>query len=352
MLVSTTGPVVLVACSDSGSGAARDGGPDNSEGGPDSSTEGGGGAGGGGPCFGGPPPAPQITTVPYRPKCEDAGTDAAAPDASGDDASTSDASTASCEDTQTEICQRHCSDTIAVSANPNGCMIQRSDAGMPIAVQCTQMVFCGRRFAELREPPPGADVLASAVYLEAASVHSFRRMAREIDAHDLGSHLSRWARRSAREEARHARLMMRLARRAGVRHFPRVERPAPRVRSLEEIAIENAIEGCIRETFGALLAMREAGRAADDEARATLTEIARDETSHAALAWALSDALSRKLDAPARARVLRARRAEVASMQAQLATDATVVERRLFTRMIDALVDSEHGGGDPATSGV
>lgn len=32
---------------------------------------------------------------------------------------------------------------------------------------------------------------------------------------------------------------------------PRVER-AP-VRSLEDIAVENAVEGCVRETFGALV---------------------------------------------------------------------------------------------------
>ena len=93
---------------------------------------------------------------------------------------------------------------------------------------------------------PG-DFLASSAYLEAASVHAFRWMAEEIEAHGLGAELAAWARRAAKEEARHARMMTSLARTLGHPTIPKVEKPAPRLRSLETIALENAVEGCVRE---------------------------------------------------------------------------------------------------------
>jgi hypothetical protein len=62
-------------------------------------------------------------------------------------------------------------------------------------------------------------------------------------------------------------------------------------RSLLEVAIENAVEGCVREAFGALLAHVRALRADHAEVREVMAQIAEDETRHAALgfdirAWA------------------------------------------------------------------
>ena len=51
-----------------------------------------------------------------------------------------------------------------------------------------------------------------------------------------------------------------------------------------EIARENAEEGCVRETFGALLAAHQAAYACDPEVREVMTRIAGDELRHAALA--------------------------------------------------------------------
>jgi hypothetical protein len=51
------------------------------------------------------------------------------------------------------------------------------------------------------------------------------------------------------------------------------------------VARENAREGCVHETFGALTAVRQARLAADAGLRATFATIARDETRHARLAW-------------------------------------------------------------------
>jgi hypothetical protein len=99
-----------------------------------------------------------------------------------------------------------------------------------------------------------------------------------------------------------------LARRCGAR--PQAARIEARpVRSLEAIAIENAAEGCVRETFGALLASHQARMASSAVVRATFARIAKDETRHAALAWRVARWLDGRLDGEARARVGLARRA-------------------------------------------
>jgi hypothetical protein len=80
------------------------------------------------------------------------------------------------------------------------------------------------------------------------------------------------------------------------------------VRALETIAVENAVEGCVRETFGAALAMVQAQTARDGAVRAAMARIAPDETRHAELAWDVARWLDTQLAADSRARVRRARR--------------------------------------------
>ena len=61
-------------------------------------------------------------------------------------------------------------------------------------------------------------------------------------------------------------------------------RPSP---SLVALLEDNAVEGCVKETFGALLATWQAEHAANPRIRRTLRRIAADETRHAALAWGI-----------------------------------------------------------------
>jgi hypothetical protein len=149
------------------------------------------------------------------------------------------------------------------------------------------------------------DYFAQVAHLEAASVEAFTRLREELVAHEAPTALVRMAARSGRDEVRHARIVGRLARRFGGTQA--LVHVAPREkRSLEEMACENAVEGCVRETFGALLAQWQAAHAEDAEVRAAMRVIAADETRHAALAWAIARWASTKLDVEARARVSRA----------------------------------------------
>jgi hypothetical protein len=152
-----------------------------------------------------------------------------------------------------------------------------------------------------------AAYFARAAHLEAASIDAFEMLEAELVEHGAPSRLCEQVRRAAKDEVRHAKIMGAFARRFGT------EPPAPvvearRARSLEEIATENAVEGCVRETFGALVAMWQAERAGDPAVAGAMRKIAEDELFHAALAWEIAAWADTKLDVAARKRVAFARR--------------------------------------------
>jgi hypothetical protein len=74
-------------------------------------------------------------------------------------------------------------------------------------------------------------------------------------------------------------------------------------RPLCDIAVENAVEGCVRETYGALAASWQAVKAADPEVRDAMRTIARDEVRHAALSFRLHRWLAPRLGAEDQARI-------------------------------------------------
>jgi hypothetical protein len=138
----------------------------------------------------------------------------------------------------------------------------------------------------------------------------------------------RAAERAARDEARHARDMSRLAARHGVAaRLPRIgERP---VRALEAIALENVVEGCVRETYGALVALFQAETSRDPDVRRAMQRIAGDESRHAALSWRVARWIEPRLDSAGRARVAKARRRAVRQLRGELAHDAPIALREL-----------------------
>jgi hypothetical protein len=186
------------------------------------------------------------------------------------------------------------------------------DGDVP-AIECVTPNECGagRRPRGLRAPQnDGRDApavwLARAAHLEAASVVAFERLAGELHLLGAPRALIRRAHQAAREESRHAALVGALARARGAVVPPvRVRRPG--ARSMVAIALENATEGCVRETFAALVAHHQARAAHDRDIRTTMREIARDETSHAALARDVDHWMAPRLGARERARVARAR---------------------------------------------
>lgn len=171
-----------------------------------------------------------------------------------------------------------------------------------------------------RRPRSLGAFFANAALLEAASVYAFEKLAGELVAHGAPRRLVRAALQSSADEVRHARATAALARRFGGRPVrPVIERrPA---RSLFDVALDNATEGCVRETFGALVATVQSMRAASPSVRRELRRIAADETRHAALSWAI-DAWVRGRLGPAGRRALdEARREAVAALRAEAARE-------------------------------
>jgi len=162
---------------------------------------------------------------------------------------------------------------------------------------------------------PVAAYFARAAHDEAASVYAFAALESELE--DLGApdDLLARIRAAAADEVRHAQAIARLAADRGGRCRAPERRTFP-ARSAREIAVENAVEGCVRETWAALLAAHQAEHAEDPQVRSVMRVIAADEARHAELAWAIDRWLQGTLDLAGQAEVAAARAAAAASVVA------------------------------------
>lgn len=168
---------------------------------------------------------------------------------------------------------------------------------------------------------------ASMARLEASAVDAFEGVARELEAHGAPAALIDASRVAAQDEVRHHEAMSRLAQRYGARPLPAeiVDHP---VRALYAIALENAVEGCIRETYGALAAHRQAFAATDPEIAAAMTEIAEDEGRHAALSWEIAAWIEPRLSDAERAELTLEKARAFADLrtEAELSPDPRLVD--------------------------
>jgi hypothetical protein len=197
-----------------------------------------------------------------------------------------------------------------------------SEAG-PVQIYCDVCLIGGRRpprfraDPSLRARPDLGGHFASLACLEAASVPAFRRMVGELRALGAPRTLVRAAAKASRDEARHARMTTRLSRKFGAHPpSPRLAR-APN-RSLEALAHDNEIEGCVRETFAAIVLEIQASRARDADVSRVFAQLSRDESHHAALSFAIARWARGRLSPTAVARLDRARLREIDRLDAAI----------------------------------
>jgi hypothetical protein len=207
-----------------------------------------------------------------------------------------------------DICMALC------RSQPSSCAwLPPSAASPPNTVTCQLGCSAGRRPHGLRPSNAAIEDLggwfAEAARMEAAAVRAFEILLRDLEAHGAPERLRAAARRAALDEVRHTRMMRVLADRHGGTWEPPVVDAPEEARSLEAIAIENAVEGCVGESFAALLAGWQAEHATDPLVARTMVVIARDEARHADLAWDVHEWAMQKLDRQARARVAAAMQA-------------------------------------------
>lgn len=208
------------------------------------------------------------------------------------------------------LCSRYCYRPI--SCKP--ATIPQPDGSEIPAFECIEDHNCyaGRRPAGLLglEIDTGVSAearwLAVAMHLEAASIEAFRLVRRDLRALGAPRALLRQASRAARDEKRHARRMRALAKRTGIACRAARIASTPAL-SLEQLALQNAVEGCVRETFGAVVARYQAMHAQNRDLAAVMKTIAIDEAEHAALAFRIDVWARKRLGHAARERIHAAR---------------------------------------------
>ncbi|RKH03866.1 ferritin-like domain-containing protein [Corallococcus carmarthensis] len=159
---------------------------------------------------------------------------------------------------------------------------------------------------------------ANAARLEAAAIHAFLRLRDELALHGASSELQDAALASAADEVRHTEVTLRLAHRFGATPVPPAVTALP-LRPLDEVLLDNAVEGCVRETYGALVAHHQALHARDPEIREAMVRIAEDETRHAGLSWDIDAWAMPRLSAEEQTRLREARRQAVTVLRAEVA---------------------------------
>ncbi len=244
-------------------------------------------------------------------------------------------------------CIQYCGPAMFQSVS---CSFTTRDGG-GLEVWCSGQNCLGRRPPGLLASTPSdalnpvGALFAEAARLEAASVPAFKLLARELAVHGAPAELIRAARSASRDEVRHTRATAALARRYRAQPIKPTVAPLPRRRSLEAIALENAVEGCVRETYGALVALWQTRAAADPVVAAAMAPIARDETRHAELAWKVAAWAAPRLSPASRRRVERARARAFAELRAEAARPLPAAQVALAglpspataARLLDAL---------------
>lgn len=253
-----------------------------------------------------------------------------------------------------ETCSSVCAPHVA-PYNVSNCSVSDSGLELRCAYGCggrRPAGFAGGSCDALRSI---GGFFANLAELEAASVDAFEILRDELVAHGAPSELVCAAQRAAEDEIRHAKIVGALARRHGANPARRKIERAP-IRDLETIAVENAREGCARETFGALVAMHQAHAARDPIVRRVMRRIAEDETDHAALAWRVAVWASSKLDDRGRMRVSDAAMEAFSGLAREAALEparelqamAGMPSARIATRMVEALRDFTAANGTTA----
>ena len=175
---------------------------------------------------------------------------------------------------------------------------------------CTVAGQSGRRWETL------SAFFSDCAALEAASVPAFMLLAEDLRALEAPSHLIEAALHGVADEARHAAVVAALAHSSGSVASICVEVASRPRKSLFHMALENAVEGCVRETYGALVGAYQAVTAQDASVRATFTQLVEDEVQHASLSHAIAMWAHPQLSHAQRAQIAAAQRAVIETLKA------------------------------------
>ncbi|MEC7985552.1 MAG: ferritin-like domain-containing protein [Myxococcota bacterium] len=180
-------------------------------------------------------------------------------------------------------------------------------------IQCTGMteeVCEGRRpigYVEQNTQISGlGSFFAQTAQLETASILAFLELARQLKERGAPAHLIHRCLQAADDEVHHARAFLSLAKMFGA-EVPNVIREEA-AEDLFSIALHNAVEGCVFETWAALKAHYRSIHAHNPALRKLYAMVASDETRHGQLAWDIHAWFMSQLTRSEQERVLCAQR--------------------------------------------
>jgi len=224
-----------------------------------------------------------------------------------------------------EECKSLCAPIKFTYGGPYSCSVYATGTGgTSQTVNCASCAV-GRKPADLldeagcHEEDPVAEALAAMTRIEAASVHAFRKLERTLRGLGAPASLVARARSAARDEARHARLVGGLAKARGARRRP-VRVAKDHVPTVFELALENAVEGCVHETVGVAYLEHQRAHAATPELRAMAEQLYDDELAHAELSWDLVSFFDQHLDADQRRALREARDHALSALPREMAS--------------------------------
>ncbi len=207
--------------------------------------------------------------------------------------------------TDTSIsCIDHC-ETQETTDRLTSCQYVKNEQGL-VQVLCTREGSCAIPGRWTRFAGPKPNVIHQSVQqeiirrmtCEGVAVKAFERLALELKAYDAPLFLMDAIDTAIQDEKRHFQLFQDLAGSLGITQISvdfEIDRYA--VRTLLEIGIENAIEGCVGESFAALENLYQSECAQEMKIRVLHQQIVEDEIAHAELSWAIHDWILKQLPA-------------------------------------------------------
>jgi hypothetical protein len=193
-----------------------------------------------------------------------------------------------------------------------------SSTPVGMAMPCVGRRPHGLLESEATSANPLGDYYASIAHLEGAAVLAFDVIECELARFGAPPDLCERARRARADEVRHVSRMSELAMRWDA-EVPCVRAAPSSERSLLAAALENAVEGCVREAWGALSAYYQAATVREPGLQRLWREIAADESEHAELSFALHEWYMQQLTTGERAVVEAALERARLELRAELA---------------------------------
>jgi hypothetical protein len=175
-----------------------------------------------------------------------------------------------------------------------------NDGMHPVTCEYASCAVEGRGHGDIQKNTVGkgpsflAGYFSRAYHAEASSVAAFLQLRAELKSHGAPIELQNRCLSAAIEEVHHARMMNQLLQDSGGCSQPLSFGTLPK-RSLYELALDNAVEGCVFESYSALKALYQARHATDERIVFVMKVLSKDELGHAQLSWDIHHYLMTKL---------------------------------------------------------